>query len=366
MDHNQFADHRGDIPQLHGVKIAALTVELPSRSFTNDDPIFNNLPEMSARWWKFWGIKQRGFFSPDANENEYQAALKAASRILQNTGVAPSEIDLLICAASCPIMTDGPSDLAQRARLYPRLSTPLQQELGLTEALCWDVQMECASFLLGLAQAASFIRQGKAKHALVVCSEYISNMLDFTARSATIFADGCAAALISVDDTGAADLLATAQHSNADFYEIATGCWRQPDCIPTDNEGNSRHKLYFTLLEEGQAQMQAFVPIQVPVAIERALKKADLRSQDIDFFVFHQPSPFLVHAWANGVDCPEHKTLLTMDQHGVMVSVSLPFTLYSALSQGLVKPGQRIVLAGAATGWGFAAQVWQMDHVVLC
>ncbi|WP_062060033.1 3-oxoacyl-ACP synthase III family protein [Cellvibrio sp. OA-2007] len=345
-----------------GVKISALTVELPSVSFANDDPIFNQLPETSGRWWKFWGIKQRGFFSPEAGENEYQAALKASSRILQSTGCAPEEVDLLICAASCPIMTDGPGALAQRARLYPRLSTPLQQELGLTNALCWDVQMECASFLLALAQAAAFIRQGKARNALVICSEYISNMLDFTARSATIFADGCACALVTADATGRSDLLASAHHSNADFYEIATGCWRAPE-LATDD---ARHKLYFSLLEEGQAQMQTFVPHQVPLAIERALKKAHLRSEEIDFFVFHQPSPFLVHAWASGVDCPEHKTLLTMDQHGVMVSVSIPFTLYSALSKGLVKPGQRIVLAGAATGWGFAAQVWQMDEVVLC
>lgn len=344
------------------VKIAALTVELPSRSFANDDPIFNQLPEMSGRWWKFWGIEQRGFFRPDAGENEYQAALKAATRILQHSNCAPADIDLLICAASCPIMTDGPGELSQQARLYPRLSNPLQQALGLSNALCWDVQMECASFLLALAQAAAFIRQGKARHALVVCSEYISNMLDFTARSATIFADGCACALVSADDIGSANLLATSQHSNADFYEIATGCWRAPELSAAD----ARQKLYFTLLEEGQAQMQTFVPHQVPVAVERALQKANLRSEDIDFFVFHQPSPFLVHAWASGVDCPEHKTLLTMDQQGVMVSVSIPFTLYSALHKGLVKPGHRIVLAGAATGWGFAAQVWQMDSVVLC
>lgn len=347
---------------MFNVKLTALTIEMPSRRISNDSHIFEEIPETSSRWWKFWGIQKRGYFTPSLGENEYTSAYKAVKRLLNRTQISPEDIDILICASSCPILTDGPDVFSKEARLYPRLSTPLKRSLKLENALSWDVQMECASFLLAVSQASAFIKQGKARHALVVCSEYISNMLDFSSRSSTIFADGCAAALLSLDDLEKSDLLASAQHSNADFYEIATACWRTKE----NSAEQERLKLYFTLQEEGQSQMQAFVPHQVPIAINRALEKAELTAKDIDFFIFHQPSPFLVDAWASGVGCPDEKTIMTMAETGVMVSVSIPFTLFTAIKNGKITPGHRVVLAGAATGWGFAAQVWRMDEVLLC
>lgn len=344
------------------VTLSALTVELPRRSYANDDPVFDRLPEMSSRWWKFWGIRKRGYFRPEEGENEYVAAAECVKRILASTGHAPADIDLVICASSCPIMTDGPEELSRQPRLYPRLSSALKRDFGFDNALCWDVQMECASFLLAVGQATALMQRGHATKALVICSEYISNMLDFTARSATLFADGCAGALLSASEEGDANMLSMAQSSNADFYEIATGRWR----LPEQPCGSDTCKLYFTLLEEGQAKMQAFVPEAVPKVVGQARQSAGLEPDAIDFFVFHQPSPFLVHAWATGVGCDEDQTLLTMEDHGVMVSVSLPFTLYKALQTKRIEAGHHIVLAGAATGWGFAAQVWKMDDVVLC
>lgn len=342
--------------------LSALSVMLPSRSYANDDPLFDTLPEMSNRWWKFWGIERRGYFRAEEGENEYVAAAECTRRILSSTGRHPDDIDLVICASSCPIMTDGPGELAGRPRLYPRLSAALKRDFGFDNALCWDVQMECASFLLAMGQATALINSGNARSALIICSEYISNMLDFTARSATIFADGCAGALLTANTDSDASMLAMAQSSNADFFEIATGRWRRPE-RPTPSDSC---RLYFTLLEEGQAKMQAFVPEEVPKVVSQALSRSRLTSEDIDFFVFHQPSPFLVHAWASGVGCDEKQTLLTMKEQGVMVSVSLPFTLFKALKEKRIQAGQNVVLAGAATGWGFAAQVWKMDDVVLC
>jgi len=347
---------------MHRVKLAAISCELPQTKIENDDPVFDSLPEMSNRWWRFWGIEKRGFFRPDQGENEFVAACAVVTRILDTNNIDPVDIDLLLCAASSPILTDSGNVLpGNGARLYPRLSRVLKQSLNLENALAWDSQMECASFLLNVKLAASFIQQGKAETAIVVCSEYVSNMLDPTARSATIFADGCAAVLLTRSGDGS-DLLSSSQHSNAEHYEIATGKWRRPERSEVDD----RVKLYFTLLEEGQTKMQEFVPQNVPIAVDKALEKAGLTSQQIDHFVFHQPSPFLVYAWASAVGCPEEKYLLTMEENGVMVSVSLPFTLYTALRKEKIPANGLVVMAGAATGWGFAAQVWRMGDVVIC
>ncbi|WP_043316392.1 3-oxoacyl-ACP synthase III family protein [Microbulbifer sp. HZ11] len=343
-------------------KIASIASQLPARRYKNTDPVFSELPEMSKLWWRFWGIEERGYFSPELGENELTVSLSVLSRLLKANNLKAEDIDLIICAASCPVLTDIGSVKAVNApRLYPRLSRVLREEAGLTNAMHFDIQMECASFLLGQKLAASFIEQGKVRNAIVLCCEYISNMMDYTDRSSTIFSDGCAATLLTVsDDEG--ELLASAQHSDATHYTIATGKWR----LPSNGCQTAPTKLYFTLDEDGQKQMQEFVPQNVPIAIHRALEKADLKSDKISEFVFHQPSPLLVHAWASGVDCPEEKYLTTMDKAGVMVSASIPYTLHQSLKQARIQKGDTIVMAGAATGWGFAAQVWRVGDIVIC
>ncbi len=347
---------------MHRVKLASITCELPTRKLANDDPVFRNLPEMSNRWWRFWGIEKRGHYCPERGENEFSAARTAISRLLLNTDTDPKDVELLVCSASSPILTDSGGTLPNTGpRLYPRLSRALKDSLNMKNALAWDSQMECASFLLNMKLASCFIQQGKIKTAVIVCSEYVSNILDPTARSSTIFSDGCAATLLTRSDDQS-DLLGSAQHSNADHYEIATGKWRFPERKGVDD----RVKLYFTLQEEGQSKMQEFVPENVPIAVNNALKSAGMESSQVDHFVFHQPSPLLVHAWASSVGCPEHKYLQTMKDNGVMVSVSIPYTLHTALRTGKIPNDGVVVLAGASTGWGFAAQVWRMGNVVAC
>ena len=348
---------------MHKVKLAAITRELPARSYENDDPVFAAVPDLSESWWQFWGVNRRGYFDPRNGENEFSLVVRAAERLLRSSDTAPDSVDMLICSASSPIMTDAGDVLPDlRGRLYPRMANVLSKQLGLSRALPLDSQMECASFLLNLRLAASMIRQGKAEKVLVVCSEYISNLLDFTSRTSTLFADGCAVALLTRGDDDSCDLLASAEHSDATFYEVATGRWR----LPENPTGEAKPRLYFSLFSDGQNKMASFVPTNVPIAMCRALEKAGLGSDDIDYFVFHQPAPFLVKAWAEGIGARPEQYQLTMGDTGVMISVSIPYTLMTGLREGKIRPGDRIVMAGAATGWGFAAQVWQLGEVLVC
>ncbi len=300
---------------------------------------------------------------PEAVRAGFTRLAGGAVSLLRSSDTAPDSVDMLICSASSPIMTDAGDVLPDlRGRLYPRMANVLSKQLGLSRALPLDSQMECASFLLNLRLAASMIRQGKAEKVLVVCSEYISNLLDFTSRTSTLFADGCAVALLTRGDDDSCDLLASAEHSDATFYEVATGRWR----LPENPTGEAKPRLYFSLFSDGQNKMASFVPTNVPIAMRRALEKAGLGSDDIDYFVFHQPAPFLVKAWAEGIGARPEQYQLTMGDTGVMISVSIPYTLMTGLREGKIRPGDRIVMAGAATGWGFAAQVWQLGEVLVC
>ncbi len=346
--------------------LRAVTCELPRTLHGNDAHVFRNLPDVSDRWWRFWGIDRRGFLDPASGDTELAAAMRAVDRLLARTGTAAADIDLLVCSASSPILTDGGGVAGGIARrLQPRLARILAQRAGLMHALPLDIQVECAGFLLGLAMGARYIQAGLARKVLVVSSECVSQMLDFTSRAATIFADGCGAVLLTRDDAPeGGDLLASVHYSNAEHYEIATARWRRQEGAEANPA--APWDLYFTLQEEGQAQMQAFVPTHLPAVVERALAQSGVTGRDIAHYVFHQPSPWLVEAWASRLDCGEGRYGFVARETGVMVSSAVAHALCTALREKRLGPGDKAVMAGVGTGWGFIGQVWQLGNTEVC
>lgn len=349
---------------MYKVKLAALACELPHRKISNTDPVFSAIPSIPDRWWRFWGIEHRGHLDRASGESELRAAELAVSRILDRMQLDPSDVDLLICSSSCPILKDNGDLPVVGPRLFPRLSGLLARRLGLGRALAFDTQAECAGFMLDLSIAASYIRSGRAQKVLVVCSESVSDLLDPTARSSTIFADGCVAALLtrSAPDESA-DLLATAQYGNAEHYEIATAKWRYQE---GDSAGQGDVGLYFSMDDNGPKDIQDFAPKHVPIAVQRALSAAGLGADDISYLVLHQASPFLVHCWGSGIGCSPEKYDFVAGESGVMVSVAIAHALYTALEREKIKPGNVVVLGGAGLGWTFLGQVWKFGHIVIC
>ncbi len=349
---------------MHKVKLAALASELPHRKIGNDDPVFAAISSIPERWWRFWGIKQRGHLDRAAGESELRAAEVAARRILERMQLDADDVDLLICSSSCPILKDSSDLPSAEPRLFPRLSGLLARRLGLARTLAFDTQAECAGFMLNLSIGASYIRSGLASNVLVVCSESVSDLLDPTARASTIFADGCVAALLtrSAPDEDA-DLLANAQYGNADYYELATATWRYQEA---DSAGQGEVGLYFSMNEDGPKDIQDFAPKHVPIAVHRALASAGLGADDIAYLVLHQASPFLVQCWGSGIGCSAEKYDFVAGDTGVMVSVAVAHALYTALVQEKIKPGDVVALGGAGLGWTFLGQVWKFGHITIC
>ncbi|MFD2786730.1 3-oxoacyl-ACP synthase III family protein [Hymenobacter rubripertinctus] len=340
---------------LPNAAIRSLAIQMPSRHVRNDEEPYASIPDIPHNWWRFWGIKARYLIDREQGETAETLAVQAAEKALAQARLRPQDIDLILCNSTC---FAGWS--TERSKALPRFAQQLKIRLGCVGALAIDVEQECITFLISLQMATHYIASGQARHVLVCASEYISGVLDFSDLSSTTFGDGAAVAVVSADSASAGKLLASSYASNADFYDLATVKWRYPVNGPPQPE---QFWSYFTLDRNAPAEMQKFVPEGVPAVVRKALAKAELTPDDIDFYVFHQPSKILVSLWANNLGVDEDRFLLTLGEYGCMVSVSMPVTLYEALRQGLIKPGNRVVIAGAATGWGFGAQVWEVGPI---
>jgi 3-oxoacyl-[acyl-carrier-protein] synthase-3 len=337
------------------ISIKSLSTAMPKNHVTNDVPPYSLLPNLPPNWWRFWGIKGRYLINRDAGETAESLAVRACNSAIKNSGLVPTDIDLIICNSTCFV---GWSE--DRNNAFPRLADRMSKVLGCTKALTMDIEQECITFLIAMQIASNYISSGKYKNVLVCSAEYISGVLDFSDKSCSTFGDGAAAAILS-SDTDNGKLLSSAYSSNADFYELATVKWQFPENKP--NPEPKDYWSYFTLDNNAPAEMQKFVPTGVPTIVRKALEKTNLTISDIDYFVFHQPSKILVNLWANGLDIDEDKFLLTLEHYGCMVSVSMPVTLAESIKQQKIKSGDTIVIAGAATGWGFGAQIWQIGNV---
>ncbi len=335
------------------VAIQSITSALPARRVHNDDVLFDAVrPNLPGSWWEFWGIQSRPFMDRQ-RESAVSMAAAACRAALDLAQLEAAEIDLILVNLSSPLIPE-----AEGRRMFPRLSEQLRQTLRADHAVGWDVEMECLTFMLLLQLAAGFVRSGKYRRVLICSVETMSEILDFGSKDSTTFGDGAAAAVLTASDIGG-DLLAASWGSDAEFYDVATVRWREPVL-------GGPESVYFTLAPDGRQRMMNFVPKTVPTVVQSALSQAGLGARDIAQFIFHQPGRVLIESWANGVGraCGsiEGRYPITLRDNGCLVSVAIPSTLVHALQQGLIKPGDHVLLGGLGTGWCYGAQVWRWGN----
>ncbi|WP_196482319.1 3-oxoacyl-ACP synthase III family protein [Burkholderia cepacia] len=351
---------------VHNVRIASLACRLPARQVPNDDPVFAGVEPIPAEWWQFWGIESRHMIDPDAGESELALAERTARDALARAGVEPAELDLVLFNMTSPFVSlaDG------RRRFAPRLSRALRDRLGATRALDADIEMECASFVLQLQLAANLIKQGRVKRALVCSSERMSAVVDYTSKSSTNFGDGAAAAVLVAEpaDPDGADWLDAAYHSDATRYDLVTMQWRNAQATADDDAetgADNPFGVYFTLKPEAQEAISRFMPVAIPDIVERLLHRSGTGIADVDAMVFHQPSALLVRSWAQRLGLRPDQYVIRVADCACLVSAAVPFALAESIRQGVIRPGSKVVIAGAGAGWGFGAQLWRWGETVV-
>ena len=275
------------------------------------------------------GIRARHFAAPEVASSDL--ATEAGRRALEAAGLGAADLDLIIVATSTPDM------------VFPSTATMVQHKLGAAGCPAFDVQAVCSGFIYALTVADAMIRAGSAKNALVIGAEVFSRILDFKDRTTCVlFGDGAGAVVIGASDQPG--ILATDIHADGKHRDIL--------CVPGHVSGGN--VLGDPVLKmDGQAVFKLAVGVLEETA-RASLAKAGLQDGDIDWLIPHQANIRIMQSTAKKLKMPLDKVVVTVDQHGNTSAASIPLALDTAVRDGRIQRGQRLMLEGVGGGftWG--------------
>jgi len=285
------------------------------------------------------GIKQRHI----AADGELTSHLgtKAAQRALAAAGIDAAEIDLIICATSTPDQT------------FPATATQIQAQLGINDAIAFDMQAVCSGFIYALATADNFLKVGQAKTALVIGAETFSRILDWTDRgTCVLFGDGAGAVVLRALPSSAngkgRGILSTHLHADGRFH----------DALYVDG-GPSSTGTVGHLRMQGKEVFRHAVE-KLASVVEEALAANGMTGADVDWLVPHQANKRIIDGMARKLGLGSNRVVITVDHHANTSAASIPLALAEAVDDGRLKPGHVVLLEaiGGGLAWGAGVIRW--------
>lgn len=309
---------------------------LPETVVTNDD--LSRIMDTSDEWISSrTGIRERRLAK---QETTAKMSVKAAERAMENAGVAPQEIDLIIVGT---ITGDY---------VTPSTACEIQAAIGAKHAVAFDINAACSGFMFALYTADVYLRTGIYRTALVLGAETLSKIMDWSDRgTCVLFGDGAGAAVVRVDETG---LLA---------YDLGSDGARGSvlSCLNRKNNNpfvENPKDLQYTHMD-GQ-EVYKFAVTTVPASIMRVIETAGLATDKIDLFALHQANIRIIRSVARRLSAPEDKFPISLDHCGNISAASVPILLDEMNRKGMLERGMKIVLSGFGAGltWGSAVMEW--------
>lgn len=309
---------------------------VPEQIVTNED--LSKIVETSDEWISSRsGIKERRVAK---EENTTSLAILAGKRALENAGVTAEEIEVIIVATCTPDY------------FFPNTACQVQEAIGAKHAVAFDLSAACSGFLFALSTAQAYIKGGIYQKALIVGAETMSKMIDWSDRSTCVlFGDGAGAAVVSAEETGVLELV---QKSNGAGKGVLS-CKASETRNLLNHESETKEYLYM----EGQPVFK-FAVKTVPKCVEEVLKKAEVKKEEIRYYILHQANSRIIQSVAKRLKEPEEKFPMNLSLYGNTSAASIPILLDEMNRNGMLNRGDKLVLSGFGAGltWGAVLLEW--------
>jgi len=322
-----------------GIRIIGTGSYVPKK--VADNHFLSTIVDTDDEWIRQrTGIRERHL--SNGKEGTTYMAARAADSALFDSALEPEDIDMIIVATTS-------------ADTYvPNTSCQIQAEIGAVRATCFDMNAACSGFLFALNTAYAYLEVGMARNIIVVGAETLSREVDWSDRSSCIlFGDGAGAAVVTRDDLPGG-ILATVSGSDGSKGEVLTCKGRG---IQNPFHESKRKKDYIRM--DGQAVFR-FACTVVPRCIKQILKKTELETEDIKYFVLHQANIRILEFIAKRLGVDIEKFPMNLDRYGNTSSASIPILLDELNKNHLLERGDKIILSGFGGGltWGATLIEW--------
>ena len=274
--------------------------------------------------------------------------LPAAKSVLEQRGLTPEDIDLIILATITP------------DRVFPSSAAILQRKLGATNAWGFDLAGACSGFLYALVTGAKMVESGAVKRALILGGDKMSSILNFEDRTTCVlFGDGGGAVLLEATDDdsfGVVDHILRMDGRGEDFLHQKAGGSLRPPTIETVT--NREHFVY----QEGQAVFKSAVKGMADVSFE-IMQRNELTADDVAWLVPHQANLRIIDATADRMGLSRDKVMINIDRFGNTTAGTIPICLSELHINKKVAKGDYVVLSsfGAGYTWGSVLIRWAID-----
>ena len=269
-------------------------------------------------------------------------ATVAGQHAIACAGLTPEEIDVVILATCTP------------DSIVPSAAAHVQKKLGAINASVYDINAACAGFVYALEQAKAFVESGLYKRALVIGSEHITWLLDWSDRNtAVLFGDGAGAVVVEESKSPAdGEIYSFVNGMSSDKLEILE--------IPNFGSAMDRFKedeaAKVTWTFDGQEIFKGGIRAMSKSSNE-AIEKSGLNKEDIDILIPHQANVRIIEGLEKMLSLPNATTIKKVHRYGNTSAASIPLALVDALEEGEIKGGETAVFTavGAGLSWGACA-----------
>lgn len=327
-------------------KITALGCYVPPRLLTNQD--LEKMVETSDEWiTSRTGIRERHIAAPEMATSDM--AVEAARCALKQRGVDAASVNTIIV---CTVTPDY---------LFPSTACLVQNALGARGAWGFDLIAACSGFLYGLTTGAHLIAAGTHSKVLVIGSDTMSRIIDYTDRATCVlFGDGAGAMLLepaseSDDGAGFIDFVGEVDGSGGDFLKMPAGGSRLPASHETVDQ-----RLHYVHQDGGQ--VFKYATRKMHEASREVLERNGFTIDDVALMIPHQANLRIISAAGERLGIKPERVLVNIDRYGNTTAGTLPLGTRDAIEQGRLKKGDLVLFATVGAGYTVGAALWRWAY----